>query len=186
VYGELFTPVTLTGVVPFVYVKFQGGVPVSVVVIVALEPAQIVELPLMAAVPVGLIVTTADPDKLSLIAKQPLPSLSESSVYDVVVVGLTVKVYGELVIPVTITGETPFKYLNLHGGVPVRETERLAELPLHIEGVPEIEALRAPTVTFTESKSRVAAFAVHPKLFESFKVKTLKTEVALIAGVVYM
>ena len=166
--------------------KSHGGVPVSVVVTDALEPAQIVEFPLMAAVLVGLRDTIPDPVRLSRMAKQPLPSFSESRVYVVVVVGLTVKIYGELVIPVTITGEAPFKYLNLQGGVPVRETERLAEFPLHIEGVPEIEALRAPTVTFTESNKSVAAAAVHPKLFESFKVNTLKTEVAAIAGVVYM
>jgi hypothetical protein len=32
-----------------------------------------------------------------------------------------------------------------------------------------MEALSAPTVTFTESKSNVAAGTRHPKLFESFK-----------------
>ena len=64
----------------------------SVVVIVALEPAQIVEFPLMAAVPVGLIVTTAAPVKLSLKAVHPVLSLNESKVKVVLIVGLTDRV----------------------------------------------------------------------------------------------
>lgn len=57
------------------------------------------------------------------------------------VTGDTLNVYGDDVIPVTVTGVLPLVYVILHGAVPVNATERVALLPLHIVAVPEITAV---------------------------------------------
>lgn len=58
----------------------HGGVPVNAVEIDALDPGHIVEPPLRAAVLDGMMVTTAEPSRLSLKAVQPVLSLNESNV----------------------------------------------------------------------------------------------------------
>ena len=58
----------------------------------------------------------------------------------VAVVGETVKVYGLVVIPVTVTGVTPLVYVTLHGCVPVKAMESVV-LTLQIVPDPEIAAV---------------------------------------------
>ena len=67
-------PVTETGVVPSVYVRFHGAVPVSATDTVADAPLQIVVLPLTAAVGSGFTVSAAEPVMFPAGTVQPLPS----------------------------------------------------------------------------------------------------------------
>lgn len=43
--------------------------------------------------------------------------------------------------PFTMTGVAPLRYLNLQGGVPVKETDKLAEAPGQIDADPDKIAL---------------------------------------------
>ena len=81
----------------------QGCEPVSATEIVAGLPRQTVAVPLIAAVGFGLTVTVAVPDTVPV----QFASLTAVSVYVVVVPGDTEKVYGDVVIPFTVTGVTP-------------------------------------------------------------------------------
>ena len=82
----------------------------------------------------------------------------------------------------------PLLYLSLQGGEPVKLNVRLVDAPLQMVFVPASRAEIAPTVIFTESVANAVVLAVQPKLVvvknESFMAVTLKTEVALIKGVV--
>ena len=111
----------------------QGAVPVRATEMVAELPAHIVVVPLIVAVGLGLIVTTAVPENTPV---QPVASLTAVKLYVVVAAGDTVKVYGDEAIPGTVTGVTPLVYVRFHGPVPVRATDRVADAPLHIEVVP--------------------------------------------------
>ena len=56
-------------------------------------------------------------------------------------------VYGFVVIPFNTTGVLPLKYCNLHGGVPVKVTNKLADAPGQIVVVPDKIALTRFIVT---------------------------------------
>ena len=60
-YGLLIIPVTGTGVVPSVYVRLQGDVPVKAILTGVAVPLHTVALPLIIEVGRGLIVTVAVP-----------------------------------------------------------------------------------------------------------------------------
>ena len=70
------------------------------------EPLHIVWLPLIAAVGRAFTVTTALPVKSALIEVQ-CASVNAVTIYVFVDEGLTVKVYGLVVIPFTVTGVVP-------------------------------------------------------------------------------
>ena len=72
-------PVTAVGVVPFVYARFQGDVPVSATDTVAELPAHTDPVPLTAAVAGVATVTTAEPVILPAVAA-PFASLSAVTV----------------------------------------------------------------------------------------------------------
>ena len=81
----------------------QGCEPVSATEIVVDPPLQNAALPLIVAVGFGLTVTVAVPATVPV----QFASLTAVSVYVVVVAGDTEKVYGDVVIPFTVTGVTP-------------------------------------------------------------------------------
>ena len=87
--------------------KFHGAVPVNATERLVLEPEHTVAVPLKIAVANVFIVTVAVPVRLAAGAEHPAPSLKAVILYVVVAAGDTVIKYGELVIPVTVTGVTP-------------------------------------------------------------------------------
>ena len=78
----------MTGVTPFVYVSDQGAVPVSATDIVAELPLQIAVDPLIVAVGLGLIVTTALPENVPV----QCASFTAVTVYVVLAIGETLNV----------------------------------------------------------------------------------------------
>ena len=74
--------------------------------IAVLAPLHIVALPLITDVGLGLTVTTALPVISPAWAVQ-FASLTAVTVYVVVTVGLTLKVYGLALMPPTVTGVVP-------------------------------------------------------------------------------
>lgn len=90
--GEAVIPVTVVGVVPFVYVTDQGAVPVRATLSVAEPPKQIGPPPLNVAVGVARTVIVAVPVTVPV----QLASDTDVRLYGVLLaVGLTVNVYGE-------------------------------------------------------------------------------------------
>ena len=78
---------------------------------------------------------------MPLIVPAPFISLTEIIVYVVVVLGLTIKVFGLDAILFIVTGVTPSEYVMLQLGVPVNVTVRVVLCPLHIVFDPDIEAV---------------------------------------------
>jgi len=95
---------------PSDHVTFHGPVPVSVAEIVVELPAQIVALPLTAAVGNGLTVIVALPDEVPGLG--PTASETAVTVYVVVVVGFTLRVAGLTVMPLCVTRSD---HVMLHG-----------------------------------------------------------------------
>lgn len=62
------------------------------------------------------------------------------TVYVLLVVGLTVKVYGLELIPFTVTGVVPSVYVKFHGAVPVSAILIALDSPSQIEAEPEMVA----------------------------------------------
>jgi hypothetical protein len=81
----------------------QGSVPVRATDSVAELPLQIAVVPLITAVGLVFIVTAALPENVPV----QFASFTAVNVYVVAVAGETVNVYGDVVIPVTVTGVTP-------------------------------------------------------------------------------
>jgi len=120
---------TLVGVPRSDHVTLHGPVPVSAAEIVVELPAQIVALPVTVAVGNALTVITALPDE---VPGQPAP-VTAVTVYVVVVVGLTLRVAGLLVIPFCVT---PSDQVTFHGAVPVSAAVSVVELPTQMLVVP--------------------------------------------------
>jgi hypothetical protein len=104
--GEVVIPVIVTGVVPSVYVRLQGCVPVNAIEIFVEPPLQIVVVPLITEVGLGLTVTVALP-VLSPACEVQFASLNAVIVYVFVLVGDTVITLGDVAIPVIVTGVVP-------------------------------------------------------------------------------
>jgi hypothetical protein len=93
-----------------------------------------------------LTVTVAIPVPGTVV--HPLASVTLVTVHEVVVAGVTMKVYGLPVIPFTVKGVVPSVKVRLHGEAPVRATAIDALAPLQIVVVPLIVAVgRGLTVT---------------------------------------
>lgn len=125
-------------VVPSDRVPFHGPVPVTAIFRVADCPGQIVTVPLNKPVGLGFTVMMAEPLPVLL---QELASETLDTVYVVVKEGLTLNVYGLVLMLLTVTGVVPSVYVRLHGGVPVKATDAVALFPLQMVILPEITAV---------------------------------------------